>query len=159
MKRLLYFFDLLIYYPIFKFSLIACSIPARLKFIWLLGVLMRFNAKFTLFMRCGKRKDSIEEVGKEWKRMFPLEIQQLIKTDEDTVYYETHCWCPLRGSGDVLACYRMMEYDRCMCETLGGQFVVIKSQAEPGNKTCMVAIRKPGKSTDDLIHAHERYKE
>jgi hypothetical protein len=100
----------------------------------------------------------IEGVGKEWKRMFPLEQMQKITTvDEDTVYAETHTWCPLRGTGDVQACYRMMEFDRCMLETIGGQFVVLRSQAEPGVKVCEIAIRESGKSTKDLIHAHERY--
>ena len=89
--------------------------------------------------------------------MFPLQrMQKITNMNEDTVYAESHVWCPLRGSGDVHACYKMMEFDRCMIETIGGQFVVLRSQAEPGVKICKIAIRKSGKSTKDLIHAHER---
>ena len=105
-------------------------------------------------MRRGKRKTTIEEIGKEWKRMFPqMIIQRFISMDKDTVYYETHTWCPLRGTGDVEACYKLMEFDRHMLKTIGGEFVVLQSQAEFGAKTCKVAIRKLGISTSDLTPA------
>ena len=158
MSKLLKIFDVAIYYPVFKVVQIIGCIPARLKLIRSTKLLMRLNAKLVLIMRQGKRKHDIEEIGKEWKRMFPLKQMQKITTvTEDTVYAETHTLCPLRGTGDVQACYRMMEFDRCMLETIGGQFVVLRSQAEPGVKVCEIAIRKLGKSTKDLIHAHEHY--
>jgi len=158
MNRLLKIFDIVIYYPVFKVGLLFACIPNRLKLKRFTQFLMRLNAKLVLILKQGKRMYDIEEIGKEWKRMFPLEqMQKITHVNEDTVYAETHTWCPLRGTGYVQACYRMMEFDRCMLETIGGQFVVLRSQAEPGVTVCEIAIRKLGKSTKDLIHAHERY--
>ena len=158
MLKLTKIFDVAIYFPMFKVTSIMVSIPARLKLLSTTKHLMRFNAKLALLVRRGRRMHDIEKIGNEWKRMFPLERMQNITTvNEDTVYAETHTWCPLRGTGDVQACYRMMEFDRCMLETIGGQLVVLQSQAEPGVKVCKIAIRKSGISTKDLIPAHERY--
>jgi len=158
MSKLMKIFDNAVYYPSFKIGAIVACIPNRLKLKRFTKSLMRINAKLILLLRQGRRMDNIEEVGKEWKRMFPLEkMQKITNIDEDTVYAETHTWCPLRGTGDVEACYRMMELDRCILETIGGQFVVLRSQAEPGVKVCEIAIRKLGKSTKDLIPAHKRY--
>ena len=50
----------------------------------------------------------------------------------------------------------MMEYDRKMLEKIGGQLVVLRSQAEPGVKVCQLAIRKKGVSMEDLVPAHAR---
>ena len=150
--------DVTIYYPVFKAGAMLGSISSRLNLIRTTKLLMRLNAKSVLILKQGRRRDDIDKIGKEWKRMFPLKQMQKITTvTEDTVYAETHTLCPLRGTGDVQACYRMMEFDRRMLETIGGQFVVLRSQAEPGVKVCEIAIRKSGKSTKDLIHAHERY--
>jgi len=150
-------FDVFIYYPAFKIGLFTCMIPVRLNLSRVTEFLMRLNAKLVLLIRQGKRMNDIESVGQEWKRMFPLDsMQKITSVDEDTVYAETHTYCPLRGTGDVHACYRMMAFDRMMLETIGGQFVVLRSQAEPGVTVCEIAIRKPGKSTEDLVAAHER---
>ena len=72
----------------------------------------------------------------------------------DTVYAEIHTPCPLRGSGDLHACHRMMEYDRRVLEHAGGQFVVLDSQASPGRSHCRVAMRLQGAGIDDLPPAH-----
>jgi len=149
-------FDTVIYYPIFTVALTSMSVIARLKMHRTLKAYAHLNAKVALLARFGKRKTTIDEIGEEWKSMFPNDMQRLVKKDKETVYYETHTWCPLRGAGDVDACYRMMEFDREMHQTLGGEFVVIQSQAEPGRKTCIVAMRKSGKSILDLEHAHVR---
>lgn len=156
MRKLRWLFDTLIYYPLFTISLTFMSLVARLKFLRTLKLIAHLNAKLVLLVRMGKRRSTIEDMGKEWKSMFPNDMQRLIKQDADTVYYETHTWCPLRGTGDVTACYRMMEFDRAMHEKIGAQFVVIASQAEAGRKTCVVAMRKSGLPADDLVHAHDR---
>jgi hypothetical protein len=49
-----------------------------------------------------------------------------------------------------------MEYDRKMLERIGGQLVVLRSQAEPGVEVCQVAIRKADVSMDELVPAHIR---
>lgn len=76
--------------------------------------------------------------------------------DARTVYAEIHTPCPLRGSGDVHACHRMMEYDRAVMRCAGAQFVVLRSQAEPGVTRCQVAMRRLDDVVDDLVPAHLR---
>jgi len=80
----------------------------------------------------------------------------ITKIADDTVFAEIHIQCGHRGTGNVRGCHRMMEYDRKMLERIGGQLVILRSQAEPGVKICKLAIRKAGASTADLAHAHER---
>jgi hypothetical protein len=43
-----------------------------------------------------------------------------------------------------------------MLEGIGGQFVVLRSQAEPGVEVCQVAMRKADVPVDDLVPAHVR---
>jgi hypothetical protein len=62
----------------------------------------------------------------------------------------------LADTDDVSACYRLMEYDRRLLEHIGGEFVVLESQASPNIRVCRVAIRKKGADTADLIPAHEK---
>jgi len=50
----------------------------------------------------------------------------------------------------------MMEYDRTMLERIGGQFVVLRSRAEPGVEVCQGTMRKADVSVDDLVPAHVR---
>ena len=157
MDKMLWLFDRLVYVPVFKLILIIFSIFARSNQLRITKICIRMCARVALSLRLAKFKEDIVEVGIEWKRMFPHErMQRFISKDDDTVFYETHTWCPLRGTGEVLACYHLMEFDRCLCEKIGGRFVVLKSQAVPGRKTCIIAIRKPGKTISDLIPAHKR---
>lgn len=73
---------------------------------------------------------------------------------DDTAYTEIHLHCPLRGSGNAHACYKLMNYDRKLMEAVGGQLVVLESQSNSGEKYCKLAIRKRGESVDDLQQAH-----
>ena len=121
--------------------------------------LMRFFGSATLWMAKARPQSSVEDVGREWQRMFPSRRDVPITRVEDgTVYAEIHTKCPHRGTGNVDGCYRMMEYDRKMLERIGGQLVVLRSQAEPGIEVCQVAIRKANLSVDDLVPAHIRAK-
>jgi hypothetical protein len=121
--------------------------------------LMRLFGSVTLWMTNARPQSSVEDVGKEWQRMFPSPKQVPITGVEDgTVYAEIHTSCPHRGTGNVDGCYRMMEYDRKILERIGGQLVVLRSQAEPGVEVCQVAIRKADVSVDDLVPAHIRAK-
>lgn len=118
---------------------------------------MRFLAFFTSRSKHAQKKSSVEEIGLEWQRMFPDAKDHPIKKIENgTVYAEIHTQCPLRGTGDVHACYRLMEYDRSLVKKIGGEFVVLRSQAEPGVAVCQVAVRRAGTQMDDLTPAHER---
>lgn len=100
---------------------------------------------------------TVAELGPAWQRAFPSAKQvPIVGGDERTVLAQIRTPCPLRGTGDVAACYRMMAYDRAFLERAGGQFVVLRSQAEPGRTYCEVAMRRAGESTDDLVPAHLR---
>ena len=100
---------------------------------------------------------SLAGLGEAWQRGFPSARQVPIEAiGPDTVYARIETPCPLRGSGDTAACWRMMEYDRAVAAAAGGQFVVLQSQAEAGVTSCRVALRLKGSVLDDLVPAHIR---
>lgn len=120
-------------------------------------VLMRIFADLTVKIKGGQRKESLEEIAKEWQRMFPgRRMVPITEITEETAFAGVHTPCPVSDTGDVHACYRLMEYDRRLLEHIGGEFVVLESQASPNIQKCRVAIRKKGASLTDLIPAHER---
>lgn len=121
---------------------------------------LRFLGSATLLIKRGKHKSEIGSVGREWQKMFPSKkMVPVVKEETDTVFAEIRTTCPYRGSGNVAGCYRMMEYDRKMLETIGADFVVLRSQAEPGVDTCLVAMTRDARARADLIPAHERARE
>ena len=96
-------------------------------------------------------------LGAAWQSVFPSRrMVPIDRIDGDTVHAEIHVRCPLRGTGDVHACHRLMEYDRAVAARAGANFVVLRSQAEPGVSVCQVALRRQGLPTEDLVAAHER---
>ena len=98
-----------------------------------------------------------EGFGREWERVFPSrKAVRLTAVHGDTAIGEIHVRCPLRGSGDVHACWRLMHYDRVIAERAGADFVVLASQAEPGRSHCVVALRARGADWSDLVAAHRR---
>jgi len=100
---------------------------------------------------------NLEDLGKQWQRGFPSSKQVPIKKiTTDTVYAEIHTPCPLRDTGDIHACYRMMQFDREVVKKAGGQFIVLSSQATLGNTFCQVAMRRKGMSISDLTPAHKQ---
>jgi len=102
-------------------------------------------------------KTTPAEIGHEWERTFPSrKIVRVIEVSDDTAFGEIHVRCPLRGSGDVQACWRLMAYDRAIAARAGAQFVVLGSQAEAGRDHCRVALRAKGLPIADLVAAHER---
>lgn len=116
--------------------------------------LMRTMADATARSRRIGPAQSLEQLGAAWQRGFPSARQVPITAiTDDTVYAEIHTPCPLRGSGDLRACHRMMEYDRRVLEHAGGQFVVLESQASPGRSHCRVAMRRAGVGIADLSPA------
>lgn len=99
----------------------------------------------------------ISDLGTAWQQGFPSPKQVPIEAiTPDTVFARIETPCPLRGSGDTAACWRMMEYDRAIAAAAGGQFVVLQSQAEPGVTQCRVALRLAGAEISDLVPAHLR---
>ena len=100
---------------------------------------------------------TLDELGECWQRGFPAKKEVPITgKDDNTIYGEIRTKCPLRGTGDVAACYKMMSYDREIVSSAGGQFIVLQSQAESGIEKCKVAMRFKNENVNDLQHAHER---
>lgn len=115
----------------------------------------RSLARITVRAKRIGRAQSASELGPLWQRSFPSRKQVPIEsTVEQTVFAQIHTRCPLRGSGNLDACYRMMEFDREVLRHAGGQFVVLQSQATPGVSHCRVAMRLQGASLAGLAPAH-----
>ncbi|HAA19312.1 MAG TPA: hypothetical protein DCR93_17990 [Cytophagales bacterium] len=100
-----------------------------------------------------------QQLAETWQQLMPPDGRENFKIDrvtEDTAYTEIHLHCPLRGTGNVEACHKLMHYDRTLMEKTGGQLVVLESQANSGNSFCRLAIRATSKGTQDLIPAHRQ---
>lgn len=121
------------------------------------GALMRALASLAVRAKGIRPARDAADLGAQWQRAFPSAKQVPIRRiDGDTVYAEIHTPCPLRGSGDVHACHRMMEFDRAVLARAGGQFVVLHSQAEAGRTFCEVALRRGSAPVSDLVSAVAR---
>lgn len=119
--------------------------------------LTRSLAWITVRTKAIGRAREVSELGPLWQRSFPAKKQVPIESvSGNTVIAQIHTPCPLRGTGDVHACYRMMEFDREVLRRAGGQFVVLQSQATPGVQFCRVGMRLEGESLDDLVPAHQQ---
>lgn len=121
--------------------------------------LTRRLAALTVRAKAIGRAREVADLGPLWQRSFPATKQVPIEsTSSHTVIAQIHTACPLRASGDVQACHRMMEFDREVLRRAGGQFVVLQSQATPGVAFCRVAMRLEGQSIEDLVPAHEQHR-
>jgi len=100
---------------------------------------------------------SLKELGIAWQNAFAAKkMIPITAIDQDTVYAEIRIKCPLKGTGDTMACYKMMNFDRKILEKAGGQFIVLQSQATPGINYCKIAMRFKDVPADDLVPAHEK---
>lgn len=96
-------------------------------------------------------------LGEMWQRAFlSRKHVPVTRISDDTAFAEIRTPCPLRGSGDTQACWRMMAFDRRVAEAAGGEFIVLRSQAEPGVSVCEVALRLRGAQGEPLLAAHQR---
>jgi hypothetical protein len=129
----------------------------RPRLVFASNLLTRSLARFTVKTKSIGSAREVAELGTLWQRSFPSKKQVPIESVAgNTVIAQIHTPCPLRGSGDTQACYRMMEFDREVLRMAGGQFVVLESQATPGVSFCRVAMRLKDESLTDLVAAHER---
>lgn len=117
---------------------------------------------FTRLIRGGPRVpvgSAPEALGREWERLLGNpRYARLTRVDvaTSTAYGEITGVCPLRGSGDVGACHRLMAYDRKLMAAHGARFVVLATQAEPGRHRCEIALRPYDLQAEDLVPAHRR---
>jgi hypothetical protein len=145
----------LLWKPLLHASVWATGTPLRDR--WLGRPLERALGGLTLSLKSGSAQSDLPAVAREWQRMMPSrKMVPIVEETPDTVVAEIHAVCPYRGSGNVQGCHRMMEYDRKMLETIGGELVVLRSQAEAGVNVCRVALRRKGADLSDLTPAHVR---
>lgn len=117
--------------------------------------LMRALAALTVRLRGRPAAGDAEALGQAWRRYMPSpRVLPLVRVEDDTAYLQIRMRCPLRGTGDVVACHRLMAYDRALMAAHGARFVVLRSQAEPGVEVCEIAIRSAELAHDDLVPAH-----
>ena len=117
------------------------------------------SAQLNVFLNKPKPTENVEELAEAWKKMMPKDGQEFFKISEvtaDTAFTEIHLHCPLRDTGNVEACYKLMNYDRRLMEVIGGELIVLESQSHSGKNYCRLAIKKQGDDTSDLIPAHQR---
>lgn len=116
------------------------------------GSLMRGLARVAIRRTRATPARDLPELFAQWQRCAPaLADYRLADIRDETVFAEVHSPCALRGTGDLGACYRMMEYDREVMRAVGGELVILESQAAPDRTSCRVALRRRGAATDDLI--------
>ncbi|MFT6907666.1 MAG: hypothetical protein ACJAS1_004350 [Oleiphilaceae bacterium] len=115
-------------------------------------------AKFVVKKSTLSHPQNLAELGRSWQNAFPSPKQvPLVNITEDTVYAEIRTPCPLRETGDLNACYRMMEFDRSYLSFFDGELIVLRSQAEKGVNVCEIAIQFNNTSNPtQLVHAHQR---
>lgn len=119
--------------------------------------LMRLMARVAMLRAGTKSAANLKGIFEQWQRSSPaLAEYRLTEIKGETAYAEIHSQCALRGSGDVAACHRMMEYDREVMRVVGGELVVLESQATPGRTFCTVAMRTAGATMTDFTPAHRR---
>lgn len=117
----------------------------------------RLSARLNLRLNRPAMPSDVHGLGKTWKQLMPPDGQDyftIAKETEDTVYTEIHLPCPLRGTGNVEACHKLMNYDRTLMEANGANLIVLESQSNSGKPYCRLAIRPNGLPTNDLIPAH-----
>jgi hypothetical protein len=116
------------------------------------------SASLNLALNKPEATASPKELAERWQQLMPPDAQELFPikfSDERTAFTEIHVHCPLRGTGDVQACHRLMNYDRKLMEALGGELIVLESQSNSGKSYCSIAIRREGEDTRDLVPAHK----
>jgi len=145
----------LLWKPLLNASVWATRTPYRNA---VLGQpLERGLATLTITLKQAQPQPDLGGVAREWQRMMPSrKMVPIVEESADTVIAEIHAECPYRGTGNVQGCHRMMEYDRQMLKGIGGELVVLRSQAEAGVTVCQVAIRRQGADLSDLVPAHIR---
>ncbi len=138
---------------VFRGGLAVFGTLARMKAYGLAGAMSKSSAKLNLSLNKPEVATSVDELGKTWVSLMPPDAQHKFKftgSDEKTAFTEIHIKCPLRGSGDPHACYHLMNYDRTLMEKVGGQLIVLETQANSGKDHCKLAIRKAGEDISDL---------
>ncbi len=129
----------------------------RRRFNGITRFLTSISAKLNIVLNKPTVGDNVSELAKSWQEMMPPDGREYFPIQEikgNTAYTEIHLHCPLRGTGEVQACFKLMNYDRQLMDAIGGQLIVLESQSNSGKNFCRLAIRKKGESVEDFIPTH-----
>ncbi|MEO1437866.1 MAG: hypothetical protein AAFV80_20160 [Bacteroidota bacterium] len=121
--------------------------------------LTRQSAKLNIALNKPQKGNDLQELAQIWQDLMPPDAKQnfpIAEVTADTAYTEIHLHCPLRGTGNTEACYKLMNYDRTLMNAVGGALIVLESQSNSGKPYCRLAIRKKGADMNDLIPAHRK---
>ncbi|OJJ21503.1 hypothetical protein BKI52_13240 [marine bacterium AO1-C] len=144
----------------FKFTLRIFAFFAKRKiFTRFTQFLTTKSAKLNIKLNNPQPATDAKALAKVWQQMMPPDAQDKftigkIDQDTDTARVKIGIKCPLRGTGNVEACYKLMNYDRTLMKAVGGELIVEKSQSNSGEGHCILAIRKLGADTSDITPAH-----
>lgn len=120
-------------------------------------LLTKRSAQLNFTLNKPKHANEVKQLAETWQKLMPPDGQQYFRIkeiDDKTAITEIHLHCPLRGTGRVDACYKLMNYDRQLMEMVDGQLIVLESQSNSGKNYCRLAIRKKGEEVSDLTPAH-----
>lgn len=129
---------------------------SRTNFYLRTKIIARILAHISLFKNKARRRETVGEIAEEWCRMFGLPQFWIIdRVEDETAYCEIRFDCSLEKTGDLQACYRLMEFDRALLKKIGGKCIILESRADPRIKgSCVLAIRKYDDPRNELVPAH-----
>ena len=131
---------------VFKIVLRIFAFLAKRKFFDSLTFsLTTIYANFNLLLNKQKETKSTEELGKMWVKLMPKDtpgIFRFISSDENAAHMQIHLKCPLRGTGNLEACEKLMNYDRQLMSKLGGKLIVKESQSNSVKLYCTIEIER-----------------
>lgn len=132
------------------------SMPVFMLTLWLTGTFIRIPllasllrsmvatmARLVLWTWGEKKKENIVEISRSWTDLMPRPRSKfpIIEIKDGIAIGEIHVHCPLRGTGNSLACFNLMEFDRTIVAGLGGDLTVTNTQSTSGLGYCTVAIK------------------
>jgi hypothetical protein len=133
------------------------SMPVFMLTLWVTGNLIRIprlaplvratNAalgRLVVWTWSERHREDVVDIATAWTDLMPSPKSKfpILKVEDGIAFGEIHVHCPLRGTGNNLACFHLMEFDRSIITKLGGELVVTESQSTSGRDYCTVAIKK-----------------
>lgn len=149
--------------PVFLFVLRISAPFSRIRlFSAPVQLWMRFLARMVFWASGSPQARDSRELALIWQQLmprpnsaFPL-VEESRKSETSIAAGEIHLHCPLRDSGDPVACYRLMEFDRALIRAAGGHLMVLDSQSNSGLQHCTVLMAMEADQFRGLLPAHRK---
>ncbi len=105
-------------------------------------ILTTMAANITLKI-CDQNQIQTYNLVEKWKALMPYSDDFIISSNNsENGLAEIHIKCPLKNTGDIEACHRLMNYDRELIKKFDGNLFVLNSQVYPENNYCKLLITK-----------------